>query len=157
MGMKDFFSKLIPSDDAYEEDEDIFEEETAAEEDADEEPAQPNKLFGRRSAEPAHRSAQGGTGRPQVQVVLVKPTRYEDAPSIADHLNARKTVVLNMESANREVSRRLLDFLSGSAYSTRSTIKKVANSTYIITPANVDVLGELIADEAESRTGSIFE
>ena len=90
-------------------------------------------------------------------MVLVKPTRYEDAPSIADHLNARKTVVLNMESANREVSRRLLDFLSGSAYSTRSTIKKVANSTYIITPANVDVLGELIADEAESSTGSIFE
>ena len=156
MGMKDFFNKLIPADDAYEEDEDIFEEE-GTEEEAEEEPAQP-KLFGRRSAEPAHRSAGSSTGRSQVQVVLVKPTRYEDAPSIADHLNARKTVVLNMESANREVSRRLLDFLSGSAYSTRSTIKKVANSTYIITPANVDVLGELIGDDADSAsTGSIFE
>ncbi|MBQ9919964.1 MAG: cell division protein SepF, partial [Clostridia bacterium] len=79
-----------------------------------------------------------------VQVVLVKPTRFEDAPSIADHLNARKTVVLNLEAANRETSRRLIDFLSGTAYATRGSIKKVANSTYIITPANVDVLGELI-------------
>ena len=85
-----------------------------------------------------------------VQVVLVKPTRFEDAPSVADHLNARKTVVLNLEAANRETSRRLIDFLSGTAYATRGSIKKVANSTYIITPANVDVLGELIDDDFDT-------
>ena len=89
-----------------------------------------------------------------VQVVLVKPTRFEDAPSIADHLNQRKTVVLNLEAANRETSRRLIDFLSGTAYATRGSIKKVANSTYIITPANVDVLGELI--EGDFDTDGIF-
>lgn len=153
MGMKDLFGKLIPSDDVYDDDEEFFEDSAVEEEPEEEAPAAP-KFFGRR--ETAQRTAQGGAARPQVQVVLVKPTRYEDAPSIADHLNARKTVVLNMESANREVSRRLLDFLSGSAYSTHSTIKKVANSTYIITPANVDVLGELISDETETA-GSIFE
>lgn len=152
MSMKDLFDKLIPAEDEYDEEE-AYEEELDGQEEA-EQPAP--KFFGRRNENARKASAAtAGASRPQVQVVLVKPTRYEDAPSIADHLNARKTVVLNMESANREVSRRLLDFLSGSAYSTRSTIKKVANSTYIITPANVDVLGELITEEAE--TGSIFE
>ena len=52
----------------------------------------------------------------QLQVVLVKPERFDDASSIADQLNAKHTVVLNLESASKEVSRRLIDFLSGVAY-----------------------------------------
>ena len=49
----------------------------------------------------------------QLKVVLVKPERFEDASTIADHLNNKRTVVLNLESTNKEVSRRLVDFLSG--------------------------------------------
>lgn len=86
----------------------------------------------------------------QLQVVLVKPEGFEEAASIADNLNARRTVVLNLESANREVARRLLDFLSGVAYANNGQIKRVANSTYIITPYNVDVMGDLI-DELENN------
>lgn len=86
----------------------------------------------------------------QLQVVLVKPERFEEAPGIADNLNAKRTVVLNLESTNRDVSRRLLDFLSGVAYASNGQIKRVANSTYIITPYNVDVMGDLI-DELESN------
>lgn len=86
----------------------------------------------------------------QLQVVLVKPEGFEEAASIADNLNARRTVVLNLESANRDVARRLLDFLSGVAYANNGQIKRVANSTYIITPYNVDVMGDLI-DELESN------
>lgn len=86
----------------------------------------------------------------QLQVVLVKPERFDDAPSIADHLNNKRTVVLNLEAANREISRRLIDFLSGVAYANNGQIKKVANSTYIITPFNVDLMGDLILDELES-------
>ena len=52
----------------------------------------------------------------QLQVVLVKPDRFDDVTAIADHVNGKRTVVLNLESANRETSRRLLDFLSGVAY-----------------------------------------
>ena len=52
----------------------------------------------------------------QLKVVLVKPERFEDASTIADHLNNKRTVVLNLESTNKEVSRRLVDFLSGVAY-----------------------------------------
>jgi cell division inhibitor SepF len=86
----------------------------------------------------------------QLQVVLVKPDRYEDAGSIANHLNSKHTVVLNLEETNREVSRRLLDFLSGVAYANGGQIKRVANSTYIITPYNVDIMGNLL-DELEGN------
>ena len=86
----------------------------------------------------------------QLQVVLVKPERFEDASSIADHLREKRTVVLNLESTNKEIARRLLDFLAGVSYAQEGKIKRVAVSTYIITPYNVDILGDLI-DELENN------
>lgn len=85
----------------------------------------------------------------QLQVVLVKPERFEDASGVADHLNGKRTVVLNLESTNKDVARRLIDFLSGVAYANNGQIKRVANSTFIITPYNVDIMGELL-DELEN-------
>lgn len=84
---------------------------------------------------------------PQMQVVIVKPDHFEDVTMIADHLNAKKSVVLNLESSNRETSRRILDFLSGVAYANGGTIRKVANSTFMITPGTVDIMGEFFMDE----------
>ena len=86
----------------------------------------------------------------QLQVVLVKPERFDDASSIADQLNAKHTVVLNLESASKEVSRRLIDFLSGVAYANNGQIKRVATSPFIITPNNVDIIGDLL-DELENN------
>ncbi|MBQ8203713.1 MAG: cell division protein SepF [Clostridia bacterium] len=83
----------------------------------------------------------------QMQVVLVKPDRFEDVEAIADHLNNKKTVVLNLEDANREVSRRIIDFLSGVAYANHGNIRKVANSTFIIVARDVDIMGELMLDD----------
>ena len=85
----------------------------------------------------------------QLKVVLVKPERFEDASTIADHLNNKRTVVLNLESTNKDVARRLIDFLSGVAYAGEGKIKKVAANTYIITPYSVDIMGDLI-DELEN-------
>ena len=86
----------------------------------------------------------------QLQVVLVKPDRFENAAEIADHLREKRTVVLNLEQTSKEVSRRILDFLSGAAYAQEGKVKKVALSTYIITPYNVDILGNLL-DELEDN------
>ena len=86
----------------------------------------------------------------QLQVVLVKPERFDDASSVADHLNAKRTVVLNLEGANKDVARRILDFLSGVAYANDGQIKKVANCTFIITPYNVGIMGDLL-DELENN------
>ena len=82
----------------------------------------------------------------QLQVVLVKPERFEDASAIADQLNAKHTVVLNLESTGKEISRRLIDFLSGVAYANNGQIKRVATSTFIITPYNDDIMGDLIGE-----------
>ena len=86
----------------------------------------------------------------QLKVVLVKPERFENASEIADHLKDKRTVVLNLESTNKDIARRLIDFLSGVAYAGEGKIKKVAANTYIITPYHVDILGDLI-DELENN------
>ena len=85
-----------------------------------------------------------------VQVVLSKPDRFEQAAEIADHLREKRTVVMNLETTNKDVARRLVDFLSGVAYANDGKIKKVAINTYIITPYNVDIMGDLI-DELENN------
>lgn len=84
-----------------------------------------------------------------MQVVLVKPDRFDTVSEIADHLRDKRAVVLNLESTNKDVARRLVDFLSGCAYALDGKIKKIAISTYIITPYNVDIVGDLI-DELEN-------
>ena len=86
----------------------------------------------------------------QLKVILVKPDRFENASEIADQLKDKRTVVLNLESTNKDVARRLIDFLAGVSYAQEGKIKKVAISTYIITPYNVDILGDLI-DELENN------
>lgn len=86
----------------------------------------------------------------QLKVVLVSPQHFEDASDIADQLKNKRTVVMNLESTNKDVARRLVDFLSGVAYAGEGKIKRVANSTYIITPYHVDIEGDLI-NELESN------
>ena len=86
----------------------------------------------------------------QLKVVLVKPERFENASEIADHLKDKRTVVLNLESTNKDIARRLIDFLSGVAYAGEGKIKKVSANTYIITPYHVDIEGDLI-DELENN------
>lgn len=86
----------------------------------------------------------------QLSVVLVKPEKYENASEVADHLRDKRTVVLNLESTNRDVARRLLDFLGGVAYANDGKIKRIAQSTYIITPYNVDIQGDVL-DELENN------
>lgn len=86
----------------------------------------------------------------QLQVVLAKPEKFDEAVGIADNLNEKRTVVLNLESVSKDVARRLIDFLTGVAYANNGQIKRVANSTFIITPYNVDVMGDLL-DELENN------
>lgn len=85
----------------------------------------------------------------QLQVVLVKPERFENASEIADHLREKRTVVLNgvHQQGYRPPP---AGFPLRVAYANEGKIKKVAISTYIITPYNVDILGDLI-DELENN------
>ena len=90
-------------------------------------------------------------GSSQYQVVVVKPERFEDASGIADHLIAKRAVLLNLEAVTPDLKRRLVDFLSGVAYTNGGQIKPVANSTYISTPCTVNFMGETKIDELGSH------
>ena len=87
----------------------------------------------------------------QLQVVLVKPEKFQDASAIADHLRDKRTVVLNLEKTEKDVSRRIVDFLSGVAYANNGKIKRIATNTFIITPYNVDLTGDDVLDELENN------
>lgn len=142
-------------EDDYDEDEDVYEDEDEPEERNQTPPPREREEPRRREYQEPPRRNNGGKvvnihATTQLKVVLVKPERFEDASTIADHLNNKRTVVLNLESTNKEVSRRLVDFLSGVAYANNGQIKRVANSTFIITPYNVDIMGDLL-DELENN------
>ena len=111
-------------EDDYDEDEDLYEDE-------DEEEDEPEHEAPPRREEPPRRNPGGGKvvnihATTQLQVVLVKPERYENASEVADHLRDKRTVVLNLEKTQKDVARRLLDFLSGVADAQEGKIKKVA-------------------------------
>lgn len=74
-----------------------------------------------------------------LEMKVCKPTKYEECTEIATHLLNNKTVVLNLESVNKDTIMRIIDFLFGVTFAIEGKLKKVAASTYIITPKNVEV------------------
>ena len=87
--------------------------------------------------EPA--SAGMGIGGGSLELKVVHSEKYEDVVAVAEHLLNHCTVVLDLNDANKEVRRRILDFLSGVAFSIGGQVRRVTENTYIITPSNVDV------------------
>ena len=88
-----------------------------------------------------------------LEMKVIKPDKFEAVTQIGDHLLARRTVVLNLEETNKETIRRIIDFLSGVAFAIDGSIKRVANSTYVITPKNVEVSG----DQPQSRDDRVTQ
>lgn len=86
----------------------------------------------------------------QLQVIIRKPENIEDAEEIADSLLERNTVVVNLENTNKEVGRRILDFLSGVSYANHGALTKVAHATYMVTPYNVGIIGQDVIGELEN-------
>ena len=135
------------SDDDY--DEDIVETEEAQEE-------QPRKEAVKKEAR-VTRSKTVAFTNGNMQLVLVKPERFEDVTGIADHYCSKKTIVLNLEKADRDLSRRIIDFLSGVAYAKNGTLKKAANNTFVIAPCDVDVNGDTVIEEyGDYSSSSIY-
>lgn len=87
-------------------------------------------------AEPSVMSA--GLGG-SLELKVIHSEKYEDVVRVAEHLLDHCTVVLDLNDANKEVRRRILDFLSGVAFSIGGQVRRVTDNTYIITPSNVDV------------------
>ncbi len=163
MGLLDELKKLTRP---YDEDDDFIDEAEVVDEPAPAAKPNPFSGFGGESVtpQPAVSAAPRAASRPkegrvvnlnsaaaggQLQVVLVKPERFETAAEIADHLRDKRAVLVNLETTPKDVTRRLVDFLSGVTYAIRGKINKVSANTFIITPPNVNVVGELM-NELES-------
>ena len=150
MGFMDELKKIIhPYDDEDYDYEDDFEEPSRDSRSPFDDRKEDRRSEERR-ADDRHNKVVNIHATTQLKVVLVKPDRFENASEIADQLKDKRTVVLNLESTNKDVARRLIDFLSGVAYAGEGKIKKVAANTYIITPYSVDIMGDLI-DELENN------
>ena len=144
MGFKDYFKGILNVDDDEFETEEMVEENQQeysynTESEAKKEPVIRRYSFDRK---PKVEASPAG-----MRVVLCKPDVFNDVAAIADHLKQGKTVVLNLETTERETSRRVVDFLSGSAYALSCKLKKVANNTFIIVPNTTDISGELLLDD----------
>ena len=149
------------ADDDYDYEEDELAEDVFAEETEEERPARPRRTpaFGVANEEaeytPASKSGFSGhvisTGNKQ-EVVLFHPANFNDTSKAADDLRNKRAVIVNMENVDKAMARRVVDFLSGCAYAVDGKVKKVAQSTYLFCPHNMDVLGDLEAlpNEVES-------
>lgn len=89
-------------------------------------------------------SSKGASNQPKPHVVFQKIDRFEEVGEVADILNEKRIVILNLETCPNDVSQRIIDFLYGVAYANHGDFKKVAGRAYIITPYNVPVTGELL-------------
>ena len=160
-GIVDKFKRMWDApDDEYEYDEYGYADEG---EDDDEEPAprERERELDRereRSYAPAPAAAPASRNKvvninatAKLQVGIFKPERFGDETrSIAEELMKTNTVVLNLEDTNKDMARRILDFLSGVAFANQGKIKRVATNTYIIIPSNVDLTGDDLLDELEN-------
>ena len=87
---------------------------------------------------PAKRQSAGG-----MEVCVIKPTSVEDAREIAETLLSNCAVVLNVEGLDVEIAQRIIDFTSGSCFAISGNLQKVSNYIFIITPASVDISGDV--------------
>ena len=83
------------------------------------------------------------------EVVLFRPTSFNDTTKAADDLKANKAVIVNMENVDKAMARRVVDFLSGCVYALEGDVKKIAQSAYLFCPHNVGVIGDLESILAE--------
>lgn len=86
------------------------------------------------------------------EVVLFHPANFNDTSKAADDLRNRKAVIVNMENVDKAMARRVVDFLSGCAYALDGKVKKVAQSTYLFCPHNMEVIGDLETLQAETES-----
>ena len=77
------------------------------------------------------------------KMILMEPRTYDEAQDIADHLKARKAVVINLQRISHEQAKRVVDFVSGTVYAIGGDIQKLGSNIFLCTPDNVDVSGTI--------------
>ncbi|MBQ0102404.1 MAG: cell division protein SepF [Firmicutes bacterium] len=157
MGIMDSFKSFINGD---EDDEELDENEDfdeVYEQEFEEKNQQQTNTKAQAGSTRSSSAGLGFSSANPLELKVVKPEKYDSqtAEKIASHLLNKRSVVLNLESTNKESARRLIDFLTGVAYSIGGYIQRVATNTFIIVPQNVDVSGEQL-QEAKRNDEDLF-
>ncbi len=144
--MKNFMNKMlnyVGFENDYEEDENSFDD-TVQNEELDDEP-----MYDRFSERRSNRVVKLHNSNAQMRVVVIQPEAFEEARDITNHLKSKKPIVINLESVDKTVARRIIDFLSGAVYALDGSIQKVSNGIFIIAPNNVDIMSDDIKGDVK--------
>ncbi len=137
----DLFGMDSKSEEDYE-DENVYdyEEEEEVEED--------KKLFGRKKDKVVNMpQAQANA----IKMVISQPTTFEQSDEICSFLKEKKSVIVNLEYVNKDVARRIVDFISGGVYALDGYIQKVSNSIFLVAPSNYEITNEMAREEMKSK------
>ena len=134
LGLASDSSEEVENDDVYE-----------LEDDKDEE-VEERGLFGARKSKIVN--------MPQVQsvkMVITQPTSFEQSEEICNYLKDKKSIIVNLEYVNKDIARRIIDFLSGAVHALNGHIQKVSNSIFLIAPVNYDIESDLAREELKNK------
>ena len=116
------------------------------EEERDEDEVEERGLFGAKKSKIVN--------MPQVQsvkMVITQPTSFEQSEEICNYLKDRKSIIVNLEYVNKDVARRIIDFLSGAVHALNGHIQKVSNSIFLVAPVNYDIESDLAREELKNK------
>ncbi len=86
-----------------------------------------------------------------IKMVISQPTNFEQSEEICGFLKEKKSVIVNLEYVNKDVARRIVDFISGGVYSLDAHIQKVSNSIFLIAPVNYEITNEMAREEIKNK------
>lgn len=107
------------------------------------------KLFGRKNKDKVVAMPQANANA--IQMVISQPTTFEQSDEICSFLKEKKSVIVNLEYVNKEVARRIVDFISGGVYALDGYIQKVSNSIFLVAPSNYEITNEMAREEMKSK------
>lgn len=93
-------------------------------------------------------------GIQNVRVVISQPNSYDQASEICEHLKEKKSIIVNLEYVNKDVARRIIDFMSGAVYALDGNIQKISNSIFLIAPYNYEITNEVIKETVKEKASS---
>ncbi len=86
-----------------------------------------------------------------IRMVISQPTTFEQSDEICGFLKEKKSVIVNLEYVNKEVARRIVDFISGGVYALDGYIQKISNSIFLVAPSNYEITNEMAREEIKSK------
>lgn len=87
----------------------------------------------------------------QIKMVISQPTTFEQSEEICNYLKEKKSVIVNLEYVNKDIARRIVDFISGSVHALDGHIQKISNSIFLIAPINYEIANEMAREEIKNR------